>query len=102
MAKLMKTKTRAQWCDLLEGTDVCFAPVLSVTEAPKHPHNIARNAFEKVDGVIQPAPAPRFSRTPSKIQKGPSEVGADTELLLKDWGFDTDEVATFFSTGVVK
>ena len=92
MTELMKTKTRDEWCELLEGTDVCFAPVLSMAEAPQHPHNVARNTFVEVDGVTQPAPAPRFSRTPSKIQKGASDSGADTAAVLADWGFDDQRI----------
>jgi len=81
---VFKTKTQAEWCDLMEGTDVCFAPVLNFIEAPQHPHNVARNAFIKVDGMTQPAPAPRFSRTESKVQYGARAAGEDTEEVLKD------------------
>ena len=101
MAALIKTKTRDQWCEILEGTDVCFAPVLSMAEAPEHPHNVARNTFLKENGVTQPAPAPRFSRTPSQIQKPPSAHGADTEAVLSDWGFDSAKVAEWKDKGVV-
>ena len=92
MATLFKTKTRDEWCALLEGTDVCFAPVLSMSEAPAHPHNQARQTFVEVGGVTQPAPAPRFSRTPSAIQKPPSAHGADTEAVLGDWGFSAADI----------
>jgi alpha-methylacyl-CoA racemase len=92
MAALMKTKTRAEWCEILEGTDVCFAPVLSMTEAPRHPHNVARKTFVDDGGVTQPAPAPRFSRTPSQIQKAPSANGADTAEVLKDWGIEANKI----------
>ncbi len=86
VAAVLKTKTRDEWTALLEGTDVCFAPVLDMAEAPSHPHNAARGTFVEVSGVIQPAPAPRFSRTPGAIQ-GPSvKPGADTENVLADWG----------------
>ncbi len=86
VAKLIRTKTREQWCEIMEGSDICFAPVLDMGEAPHHPHNVARDAFVEVDGVTQPAPAPRFSRTPSAVQSGPSAHGADTDEGLRDWG----------------
>jgi alpha-methylacyl-CoA racemase len=101
MAELMKTKTRAEWCELLEGTDVCFAPILSLSEAPSHPHNRSRDTFVENSGVIQPAPAPRFSRTPSQIQSAPSVPGSDTEAVLSDWGFSGGEIAELKSGGVV-
>ena len=101
MAAMFKSKTRAEWCEILEGTDVCFAPVLSITEAPKHPHNVAREAFVECDGVIHPAPAPRFSRTPSKIQKPASAPGADTDAVLERWGFSADSIQAWKADGVV-
>ncbi|MEQ8663347.1 MAG: CaiB/BaiF CoA-transferase family protein [Gammaproteobacteria bacterium] len=101
MAALFKTRTRDEWCEILEGTDVCFAPILSLSEAPTHPHNVARGTFVEFDGVMQPAPAPRFSRTPSRIQKGPSADGVDTEAVLGDWGFDTAAIAALRSGKVI-
>jgi alpha-methylacyl-CoA racemase len=86
IAAAIKTKTRDEWTALMEGSDVCFAPVLSMAEAPSHPHNIARQAFVEVNGLVQPAPAPRFSRTPSAIQGPAAQIGADTEKVLADWG----------------
>ena len=83
---VFKTKTRDEWCEIMEGTDVCFAPVLDFLEAQQHPHNVARQAYQTVDGMVQPAPAPRFSRTPSEIQFGSRAAGEDTEEVLKDWG----------------
>ena len=83
--KLIKTKTRDEWCALMEGTDVCFAPVLSLAEAPQHPHNLARETFVEVEGVTQPAPAPRFSKTPGAIQRPPASPGAHNDEILKDW-----------------
>ncbi len=71
----------------MEGTDTCFAPVLSLEEAPEHPHNVARETFVEVDGVRQPAPAPRFSRTPGQIASPPPNPGEHTESVLRDWGF---------------
>jgi alpha-methylacyl-CoA racemase len=81
-----KTKTRAEWCAIMEGTDICFAPVLDLSEAPNHPHNKARSTFVERDGVMQPAPAPRFSRTKPEIQGPPPLPGQHTEAVLKDWG----------------
>ena len=83
---IFKTKTRDEWCEIMEGTDVCFAPVLDFTEAPQHPHNIARKTYQELDGITQPTPAPRFSRTFSEIQFGSRAAGEDTEEVLKDWG----------------
>jgi alpha-methylacyl-CoA racemase len=92
VAAIFKTKTRDEWCKIMEGSDVCFAPVLSMTEAPKHPHNRHRGTFIEDDGVIQPGPAPRFSRTPSKIQRPPAHPGQHTEEALRDWGFSPSEL----------
>ena len=86
MAALFKTKTRAEWCEIMEGTDICFAPVLSLAEAPDHAHNKARETFVEVEGVVQPAPAPRFSRTPGEIQGTSPGIGAHNEEVLAEWG----------------
>lgn len=86
MEALFKTKTRNEWCEIMEGTDICFAPVLSFDEAIKHPQNAARKTFIEIDGVTQPAPAPRFSRTVPKIKSPPPSPGEHTETVLKDWG----------------
>jgi alpha-methylacyl-CoA racemase len=99
LASAIATKTRAEWCALMEGTDVCFAPVLDFDEAPKHPHNIARETFVEIDGVTQPAPAPRFSKTPGRIQSGPPGVGADTDSALADWGFTLAEIEALRAAG---
>ncbi len=93
MEVLFKTKTQQEWCGMLEGTDVCFAPVLNLEEAPDHPHNKARQTFVKVQGVTQPAPAPRFSRTQGKIQSPAAITGANTEEVLIDWGFSNSEIS---------
>lgn len=86
IAQRFKTRTRAQWCELLEGTDVCFAPVLSFDEAPRHPHMKARGSFVEVDGVVQPAPAPRFSRTVPPPPRPPQEAPtADVDAVLAAW-----------------
>jgi len=100
-AAVFRTKTRDEWCRIMEGSEICFAPVLSLTEAPHHPHNRERNAFVESDGVIQPAPAPRFSRTPSAIQRPPAKAGEHSEQALRDWGFAAEEVAKLRSAGVI-
>jgi alpha-methylacyl-CoA racemase len=86
-AALFATRPRDQWCELLEGTDTCFAPVLDMAEASAHPHNRARGAFVEIDGVTQPAPAPRFSRTGPAVGAAPAAPGQHTALILADWGF---------------
>ncbi len=101
IAKVFKTKTRDQWCELMEGTDVCFAPVLSMDEAIVHPHNVARNTFVDVDGIIQPGPAPRFSRTKCQIQNPPPDLGADTETALVEWGFSENDLEKLKATGAI-
>lgn len=83
---VFRTKSRKEWCERLEGTDACFAPVMSLTEAPLHPHNVARNTFIEIDGVIQPAPVPRFSETPSRVQGPPPRIGQHTADICRDWG----------------
>ena len=93
MEALFKTKTQQEWCGILEGTDVCFAPVLNLKEAPDHPHNKTRQTFVKVQGVTQPAPAPRFSRTQGKIQSPAALTGENTEEVLSDWGFSESEIS---------
>jgi alpha-methylacyl-CoA racemase len=86
LAAVIATKTRDEWTALMEGTDVCFAPVLSMAEAPTHKHNVARQTFVEVGGLNQPAPAPRFSRTPSAIQGPPGGNGQDSGQILESWG----------------
>ena len=92
-ADAFRTRTRDEWCALLEGTDVCFAPVLSMEEAPRHPHAVARDGFVEVGGVVQPAPAPRFSRTKPAIQGPPPSPGEHTGEVLADWGFMPEDIA---------
>ncbi len=93
VAKLFKTRTRDEWCEIMEGSDICFAPVLSMAEAPEHPHNRARGTFVRVGDSVQPAPAPRFDRTPPEIQGPPPWAGQHTEEALADWGLDPGEIA---------
>lgn len=102
LKELFKTKTREQWCQLLEGTDCCFAPVLSMDEAPNHPHNVARGTFVEIDGIVQPAPAPRFSRTKPQIRRPPGPP--DGELTLKTliaWGVAEEEILSLLEQGVL-
>ena len=101
LAAVFKTKTRDEWCRVMEGTDVCFAPVLTMREAAEHPHNQARKTFVEVQGVTQPAPAPRFSRTPGAIAGPPAVPGAHTEKALAAWGFGDDEIAKLRSSGAL-
>lgn len=100
-AALFRKRTRAEWCELLEGSDVCFAPVLSFAEARQHPHNVARNAYIDVDGVPQPAPAPRFSATPGEVRSPPAAIGADTQAVLESVGYSADEITVLAGAGVV-
>jgi alpha-methylacyl-CoA racemase len=99
-AELFRSRTRAEWCELLEGTDVCFAPVLSFAEAQQHPHNRARHAYVEVDGVTQPAPAPRFSVTPGEVRSPPAGIGTDTKVLLELAGYSEDEIAALSGAGI--
>jgi alpha-methylacyl-CoA racemase len=101
VAKIFKTKTREEWCKIMEGSEVCFAPVLNMQEAPAHPHNRQRGTFIEVDGVVQPAPAPRFSRTPSEIQRPPAVPGEHTDEALRDWGLSVAELAQLRSSGAI-
>jgi alpha-methylacyl-CoA racemase len=92
------SKTRAEWCELLEGTEACVTPVLKMTEAPRHPHNAARQTFVTVDGIEQPAPAPRFSRTRAGIQHAPTTGDNDPRQALRDWGLDDSEFDRFMNS----
>jgi alpha-methylacyl-CoA racemase len=101
LTEVFKSKTRDEWCEIMEGSDVCFAPVLSIFEAPDHPHSQARNAFIELDGVVQPAPAPRFSRTEVAASHGARVPGEDSVSVLEDCGFTGDEIAGLKNDGVI-
>jgi len=98
---VFKTKTRDEWDQIMGGTDVCFGPVLTLEEAPKHPHNVARQTFVEIDGVVQPAPAPRFSATPGEIQSGPPAIGGDNDKALADWGFSGGDIDKLKGAGAL-
>jgi alpha-methylacyl-CoA racemase len=93
LTAIFKTKTRDEWCAIMDGTDVCFAPVLTLAEAPRSAHAVARRAFQEVGGVIQPGPAPRFSRTAPELGRPPAHPGEHTDEALADWGFGAGEIA---------
>lgn len=101
LTEVFKARTRDEWCEIMEGTDVCFAPVLSIFEAPEHPHNKARATFVEVDGVVQPAPSPRFSRTVPEVSHAAPAPGQDSETVLADCGFTADEIASLRNGGVI-
>jgi alpha-methylacyl-CoA racemase len=96
------SKTRDEWCALMEATDVCFAPVLTMSEAAAHPHNVERGTFVEVAGTTQPAPAPRFSRTPASIERPPAHPGQHTREVLTDWGLSADRVEALLGSGAAK
>jgi alpha-methylacyl-CoA racemase len=100
-AEVFRAKTRDEWCELMEGTDVCFAPVLGMGEAPQHPHIAHRKTFVELDGVVQPAPAPRFSKTAAEVQRPPAHAGQHTDEVLAEWGFDADRIAKLRDAGAV-
>jgi alpha-methylacyl-CoA racemase len=98
---LFKTKTRDEWNEILEGTDACYAPVLTMTEASRHPHIKARGTVVDFEGVLQPAPAPRFSRTKPEIWRGVAKPGEHTDEVLTEWGFTPDELEKLRAAGAV-
>ena len=101
LMRVFKTRTRDEWTEIMEGTDVCFAPVLSILEAPDHAHNKARDTFVEIDGMVQPGPSPRFSRNVAQIRHGARAPGEDTEAVLLDSGFSAEEIAKLRADGVV-
>jgi alpha-methylacyl-CoA racemase len=100
-AAIFRTRTRDEWMRLLQGKEVCFAPVLSMDEAPLHPQNVARGNFVEVDGIVQPAPAPRFSRTPARILPA-AELDQDEYCALQTWGVDAREIAAWRAAGIIR
>ena len=99
--RVFKTKTQKEWCDLMEGSDVCFAPILSMWDAPKHPHAKARESFYDIDGITHPAPAPKFSRTPSSKPVPSPQTGAHTIEILSDLGYNQSDIDTMLKNGAV-
>ena len=92
-AGVFRTKTRDEWEAVFAGTDACVAPVLSLAEAPEHPHNVARETFVEIEGVVQPRPAPRLSRTDPEIRRPAARGGEHTDEILGEWGFSAEERA---------
>jgi len=103
IAAVFRTRTREEWTDIMEGTDVCFAPVLDLDEAPRHEHAVARGAFQKIGNVVHPSPAPRFSRTETHSRQPTpmTKVGTDTKAVLADYGFAATEIDALVSAGAV-
>ena len=100
LARTFRTKTRDEWCTVFEGSDACFAPVLSFSEAKRHPQNVARKSFVNVANLEQPAPAPRFSATPAAVPRVPPERGAGGRAALADWGFTGDDLSKLRAAGL--
>lgn len=101
LAVIFRTRTQAEWCELMEHTDICFAPVLTMSDAAAHPHNVARATFVTLDGHTQPAPAPRFSVTPGAIASAPARPGEHTREVLAEWGVDTGRIDALLAAGAV-
>ena len=97
LAEIFRQRTRAEWCEVFEGSDACFAPVLSVAETAQHPHHVARGSLPVIDGIAQPAPAPRFVGTPSPLPRPPRRSGTDTDTVLPRWGIDATTIDTLRS-----
>jgi alpha-methylacyl-CoA racemase len=102
LTEIFLTRTRDEWCSTMEGTDICFAPVLTMDEATRHPHNVERGTFVEVAGITQPAPAPRFERTPAEIQRPPAHTGQHTDEILSEWlGADAERITALRTAGTV-
>ena len=101
LKRIFKSKTRAEWTEIMQQTDICFAPVLRMSEAIDHPHNRHRNSFVEIDGIPQPGPAPRFLGTPTRVQRPPARVGEHTDAVLRDWGFSAAEIAALHESSAV-
>jgi alpha-methylacyl-CoA racemase len=102
LTEIFAGKTRAEWCELMEATDVCFAPVLTMSEAAEHPHNVERRTFIDVAGTMQPAPAPRFSRTHAEVASPPAHAGAHTREVLEAWGVDAVTIDAWADAGAIR
>ncbi|HEX4981691.1 MAG TPA: CoA transferase, partial [Ilumatobacteraceae bacterium] len=102
VGELFRTRSRAEWCELMEGSEVCFAPVLTMSEAAEHPHNVARGTFVERSGRMQPAPAPRFSRTSPELERLPAHAGQHTREVLADWGFKEARIDELVESGAIK
>lgn len=102
LTEVFATRTQAEWCELMEGTDVCFAPVLTMSQAAQHPHNQARSTFIEIAGVTQPAPAPRFSRSVPDVPTPPAHPGQHSREILIDWGVASEEVERLIEVGAVR
>jgi alpha-methylacyl-CoA racemase len=101
LREVMRSRTRDEWCAIMEHTDVCFAPVLTMSEAAEHPHNVERGTFIEVAGVTQPRPAPRFSRTVPEVRSAPAHPGQHSREVLADWGVPTDRIEALLASGAV-
>jgi alpha-methylacyl-CoA racemase len=101
LEEAFSSRTQAEWCELLEGSDTCFAPVLSMSEALHHPHNVERGAFIEVDGITQNAPVPRFSQTLPDQVRGPRRPGADTQQVLINAGYSAVDIDSFRDDGAL-
>jgi alpha-methylacyl-CoA racemase len=101
MESTFKSKSRDEWVEIFEGTDACVAGILNFEEAVQHPHNQSRQTYIEVAGDMQPAPAPRFSRSQCDVPAAPSAEGADTKSVLADFGFDADAIAALDSAGIL-
>src|SRR5262249_53664639 len=100
-AEIIASRTREEWEGVFAGSDACVAPVLTLAEVERHPHNKARDTFVRRDDVLQPAPAPRFSRSGPEFGIPPRPLGADTDAVLGDWGFSAEEIGNLRGAGVV-
>jgi len=102
LTEAFKQRTRDEWAAIFEGTDACVAPILTMEEAPHHPHNVARNTFIEIDGVVQPGPVPRLDRTPGAVRCAPPLPGADTRGVLADLGLSDERIEALLAAGAVQ
>ncbi len=102
LTALFRARTRAEWCEIMEHTDICFAPVLTMGEAAEHPHNQARGTFVDIAGTLQPGPAPRFSRSTPDLPGPAARAGEHSREVLRDWGLPGDRIDALFASGAVK